>query len=173
MQNCRNQEISLPKLFQKIIACVVACFIFNSAVQADTVTITGTAYGSRTSTEETVLSDGNLKYINFDHSIWVQEGMPEGYPSMVSGDCRNVGLRSPDFVNLGSSWTCTITDIDGDGFINIGSDVAPDWSGCNYEAVSGWGKYAGISQSGTCSYAGNITATDWVLKWTGEFTTPE
>ena len=84
-------------------------------VLAETVTITGIAYGSRMSAEEIVLSDGNFKYINSDHSIWVQEGMPEGYPSMVSADCRNIGIRSPDYANLGSSWTCTITDIDGDG----------------------------------------------------------
>ena len=119
-----------------------------------------------------MLSDGNFKYINFDHSIWVQEGMPDGYPSMVSGDCTNVGIRSPDFANLGNSWTCTVTDIDGDGFINVGSDVMPDWSGCNYKTVTGWGKYAGIAQSGNCAFGGNITATDWVLKWTGDFTTP-
>ena len=103
MKNHKNKDMLVPKLFKKSIVCIVACLIFNSAVHAETVTITGTAYGSRTSTEETVLSDGNFKYINSDHSIWVQEGMPEGYPNMVSGDCRNIGLRSPDFVNLGSS----------------------------------------------------------------------
>jgi hypothetical protein len=160
------------KLLKRSIACVIACFVFNSVVLAETVTITGIAYGTRISTEETVLSDGNFKYINSDHSIWVQEGMPEGYPSMASADCRNIGIRSPDYANLGSSWTCTITDIDGDGFVNVGSGIMPDWSGCNYETVAGWGKYTGISQSGTCAFAGQITATDWMLKWTGEFTTP-
>ena len=46
------------------------------------------------------------------------------------------------------------------------------WSGCNYKTVTGWGKYAGIAQSGNCAFGGNITSTDWVLKWTGDFTTP-
>jgi hypothetical protein len=160
------------KLLKQSIVFFIGCFVFINLELAETVNITGTAYGSTISSEEIELSDGNFKYNNLDHSIWVQEGLPEGYPSMASADCRTTGLRSPDYVNLGSSWTCTITDIDGDGFINVGSDVKPDWSGCNYETVAGWGKYAGISQSGSCAFAGTVSATDWMLKWTGEFTTP-
>ena len=63
MKNRKNKDMLVPKLFKKSIVCIVACFIFNSAVHAETVTITGTAYGSRTSTEETVLSDGNFNIL--------------------------------------------------------------------------------------------------------------
>ena len=64
------------KLLKQSIVFFIGCFVFNNLALAETVNITGTAYGSTISTEETELSDGNFKYINLDHSIWVQEGMP-------------------------------------------------------------------------------------------------
>ena len=85
-----------------------------------------------------------------------------------------MSLRSPEFANLGMTWTCTVTDVDGDGFINVGGDPNPDWSGCFYKTVAGWGKYAGVTQSGKCAFGGNVSADGnvWALKFGGDFTTP-
>ena len=65
-------------------------------------------------------------------------------------------------------------DANGDGFINVGGDPNPDWSGCFYTTVAGWGKYAGLAQSGKCAFGGNISADgkDWALTFGGDFTTP-
>mgnify|MGYP004377720543 FL=1 len=93
---------------------------------------------------------------------------------MLSSNCQTMSLRSPEFANLGMTWTCTVTDVDGDGFINVGGDPNPDWSGCFYKSVTGWGKYAGVTRSGKCAFVGNITADGsvWALQWSGDFTTP-
>ena len=149
-------------------------FTFSSIVQADTVTVTGIAYGHTLTSEQTVRPDGNTSSINTNHAVWVIDGLPEGFPSMVSSNCQTMSLRSPEFANLGMTWTCTVTDVDGDGFINVGGDPNPDWSGCFYKSVAGWGKYAGVTRSGKCAFAGNVTADGnvWALKFGGDFTTP-
>ena len=93
---------------------------------------------------------------------------------MLSANCQNMSLRSPEFANLGLTFNCTATDVDGDGFINVGGDPNPDYSGCFYKSVAGWGKYAGVTRSGKCAFAGNVTADGnvWALQWSGDFTTP-
>ena len=162
------------KLLKTSILALAAVFAMGNLASAETVTFTGIAYGTTLTSEQTVLPDGNTLVISTNHSIWVQDGLPEGFPSNVSANCQNSGLRSPEFANLGTTWTCTATDIDGDGFINTGGDANPDWSGCFFKTVAGWGKYAGVTVSGKCAFGGNISAdgTDWSLTWTGEITTP-
>ena len=162
------------KTLKILILSLATVFAFSSFVLADTVTVTGVAYGTTLTSEETVTQDGNTSVYNTNHSIWVMDGLPEGFPSKVSANCQNSSLRSPEFANLGITWTCTAKDIDGDGFINTGGDPKPDWSGCFFKTVAGWGKYAGVTVSGKCAFGGNISAdgTDWSLTWTGEITTP-
>ena len=157
-----------------IIFSLATVFAFSSFVLADTVTVSGTAYGTTLTSEETVTPDGNTLVISTNHTIWILEGLPEGFPSMLSANCQNMSLRSPEFANLGLTFNCTATDVDGDGFINVGGDPNPDWSGCFYKSVAGWGKYAGVTRSGKCAFAGNVTADGnvWALKWSGDFTTP-
>ena len=162
------------KFLKTSVLALAAVFAMGNLASAETVTFTGIAYGTTLTSEQTVLPDGNTLVISTNHSIWVQDGLPEGFPSKVSANCQNSSLRSPEFANLGITWTCTATDIDGDGFINTGGDPNPDWSGCFFKTVAGWGKYAGVTVSGKCAFGGNISAdgTDWSLTWTGEFTTP-
>ena len=85
-----------------------------------------------------------------------------------------MSLRSPEFANLGLTFNCFATDVDGDGFINVGGDPNPDYSGCFYKSVAGWGKYAEVTRSGNCAFVGNVTADGnvWALQWSGDFTTP-
>jgi hypothetical protein len=148
--------------------------VFSSFALADTVTITGVAYGTALTEELTPTPDGNTLVGSTNHSIWAIDGLPEGFPSNLSANCQNMSLRSAEFANLGLTWACTATDVDGDGFINVGGDPNPDWSGCFYKTVAGWGKYAGLAQSGTCAFGGNISADgkDWALTFGGDFTTP-
>ena len=162
------------KTLKILILSLATVFAFSSFVQADTVTVTGIAYGITLTSEQTDRPDGNISSINTNHAIWVIDGLPEGFPNMLSSNCQTMSLRSPEFANLGMTWTCTVTDVDGDGFINVGGDPNPDWSGCFYKSVAGWGKYAGVTRSGKCAFGGNISAdgTDWSLTWTGDFTTP-
>jgi len=93
---------------------------------------------------------------------------------MLSANCQNMSLRSPEFANLGLTFNCTATDVDGDGFINVGGDPNPDYSGCFFKSIAGWGKYAGVTRSGKCAFGGNITADgkDWSLKFSGDFIFP-
>ena len=162
------------KFLKTSVLAIAAVFAMGNLASAETVTFTGIAYGTTLTSEQTVLPDGNTLVISTNHSIWVQDGLPEGFPSKVSANCQNSSLRSPEFANLGITWTCTAKDIDGDGFINTGGDPNPDWSGCFFKTVAGWGKYAGVTVSGKCAFGGNISAdgTDWSLTWTGEITTP-
>ena len=157
-----------------LILSLATVFSFSSFVLADTVTVSGTAYGTTLTSEETVTSDGNTLVVSTNHNIWVLEGLPEGFPSMLSANCQNMSLRSPEFANLGLTFNCTATDVDGDGFINVGGDPNPDWSGCFYKSVAGWGKYAGVTRSGKCAFGGNISAdgTDWSLTFSGDFIFP-
>ena len=156
------------------ILSLLTVFAFSSFVLAETVTVSGTAYGTTLTSEETVTPDGNTLVISTNHSIWVVEGLPEGFPSMLSANCQNMSLRSPEFANLGLTFNCTATDVDGDGFINVGGDPNPDYSGCFYKSVAGWGKYAGVTRSGKCAFGGNISADgkDWSLKFSGDFVFP-
>ena len=153
---------------------LAAVFAMGNLASAETVTVTGIAYGTTLTSEQTVRPDGNTSSINTNHAIWVLDGLPEGFPNMLSADCRTMSLRSPEFANLGMTWICTVTDVDGDGFINVGGDPNPDWSGCFYKSVTGWGKYAGVTRSGKCAFGGNISADgkDWALTFGGDFTTP-
>ena len=162
------------KTLKILILSLATLFAFSSFVLAATVTVTGIAYGTTLTSEETVRPDGNTSLMNTNHAVWVIDGLPEGFPSMVSSNCQTMSLRSPEFANLGMTWTCTVTDVDGDGFINVGGDPNPDWSGCFYKSVAGWGKYAGVTRSGKCAFVGNITADGsvWALQWSGDFTTP-
>ena len=162
------------KTLKILILFLATVFSFSSFLLADTVTVTGTAYGTTLTSEETITPDGNTLVKTTNHSIWVMDGLPEGFPSNVSANCQNMALRSPEFANLGLTWACTATDIDGDGFINTGGDPNLDWSGCFFKSVAGWGKYAGVTISGKCAFGGNISAdgTDWSLTWTSDFTTP-
>ena len=162
------------KTLKILILSFATVFTFSSFVFADTVTVSGIAYGTTLTSEETVTPDGNTLVISTNHTIWVLEGLPEGFPSMLSANCQNMSLRSPEFANLGLTFNCTATDVDGDGFINVGGDPNPDWSGCFFKSVAGWGKYAGVTRSGKCAFGGNISADgkDWSLTWSGDFTTP-
>ena len=174
MINFNQQSGEFMKTLKILILSLATVFAFSSFVQADTVTVTGVAYGTTLTTEQTVLPDGNTLVRNTNHSIWVQEGLPEGFPNKLSAHCQDMSLRSPEFANLGITWSCIATDVDGDGFINVGGDPNPDWSGCFYKSVAGWGKYAGVTRSGKCAFGGNISkdGNDWSLTWTGDFTTP-
>ena len=162
------------KTLKILILSLATVFAFSSFVLADTVTVTGIAYGTTLTSEQTVGPDGNTSSINTNHAIWVIDGLPEGFPNMLSSNCQTMSLRSPEFANLGMTWTCTVTDVDGDGFINVGGDPNPDWSGCFYKTVASWGKYAGLTQSGKCAFGGNVSADgkDWALTFGGDFTTP-
>ena len=174
MINFNQQSGDFMKTLKILILSLATVFAFSSFVQADTVTVTGVAYGTTLTVEETVTPDGNTSVYNTNHSIWVMDGLPEGFPSKISANCRTTSLRSPEFANLGMTWACTATDVDGDGFINVGGDPNHDWSGCFYKSVAGWGKYAGVTRSGKCAFGGNISADgkDWSLTWSGDFTTP-
>ena len=162
------------KFLKIFILSLATVFAFSSFVLADTVTVTGVAYGTTLTSEETVTPDGNTLVRSTNHSIWVLDGLPEGFPSNLSANCQNMSLRSPEFANLGLTFNCTTTDADGDGFINVGGDPNPDWSGCFYKSVAGWGKYTGVTRSGKCAFGGNISADGsvWSLTWGGDFTTP-
>ena len=174
MINFNKQSGELMKTLKILILSLATVFAFSSFVLADTVTVTGIAYGTTLTSEQTDRPDGNISSINTNHAIWVIDGLPEGFPNMLSSNCQTMSLRSPEFANLGMTWTCTVTDVDGDGFINVGGDPNPDWSGCFYKSVAGWGKYTGVTRSGTCAFGGNISADgkDWSLTWSGDFTTP-
>ena len=162
------------KTLKILILSFATVFTFSSFVLADTVTVSGTAYGTTLTSEKTVTPDGNTLVVSTNHTIWVLEGLPEGFPSMLSANCQNMSLRSPEFANLGLTFNCTATDVEGDGFINVGGDPNPDYSGCFYKSVAGWGKYAGVTRSGKCAFGGNISADgkDWSLKFSGDFTFP-
>ena len=84
-----------------LILSLVTVFSFSSFVLADTVTVTGIAYGTTLTSEETVTPDGNTLVRSTNHGTWVLEGLPEGFPSMLSANCQNMSLRSPEFANLG------------------------------------------------------------------------
>ena len=159
------------KLLKQSITCFVAFFIISGAALAGTVAFTGTGYLT-TNIEVTATSDGrNLQ--NYTNSgFWVQEGLPEGFPSNLVADCQGVALSTAEWASLGDSFICVATDGDGDGFINAGGSTKPDYSDCHAETVAAWGKYADVTQSVKCWFAGRVTPNAIILNWTGEFTTP-
>ena len=98
--------------------------------------------------------------------------MPEGFPSKMVAECKGTTVYSAEWANLGDTFICKATNIDGDGFVNVGGASNPDFSDCHAETVAGWGKYAGSTQTVQCAFVENITQNTFILKWTGEFTTP-
>ena len=159
------------KLLKQLIACFVAVFALSGAALADTVAFTGTGYLT-TNIEVSATSDGrNLQ--NYTNSgFWVQEGLPEGFPSTLVADCQGVALSTAEWASLGDAFICVVTDIDGDGFVNVGGSSNPDYSDCHGETMAGWGKYANATTTVQCHFVENITQNTFILKWTGEFTTP-
>ena len=159
------------KLLKQSIACFVAVFVINGAVLAGTANITGTAYVTL-NMEMSVTADGHNLQEYTNSGVWVQEGMPEGFPSKMVAECKGTTVYSAEWANLGDTFICKATDMDGDGFVNVGGASNPDFSDCHAETVAGWGKYAGSTQTVQCAFVENITQNTFILKWTGEFTTP-
>jgi len=159
------------KLLKQSIVCFVAVFVISGAALAGTVAFTGTGYLT-TNIEVSATSDGrNLQ--NYTNSgFWVQEGLPEGFPNNVVGNCQGAAVTTAEWASLGDTFICVATDIDGDGFVNVGGSSNPDYSDCHAETVAGWGKYANVTQTVQCHFVENITQNTFILKWTGEFTTP-
>ena len=159
------------KLLKQSITCFVAFIIISGAALAGTVAFTGTGYLT-TNIEVSATSDGrNLQ--NYTNSgFWVQEGLPEGFPSNLVADCQGVALSTAEWASLGDTFICVATDSDGDGFINAGGSTQPDYSDCHASTVAAWGKYADVTQSIKCHFAGRMSPNAIILKWTGEFTTP-
>ena len=160
------------KLLKQSIACFVAVFVISGAVLAGTANITGTAYVTLGDSEMSVTADGHNLQEYTNSGVWVQEGMPEGFPSKMVAECKGTTVYSAEWANLGDTFICKATDIDGDGFVNVGGASNPDFSDCHAETVAGWGKYAGSTQTVQCAFVENITQNTFILKWTGEFTTP-
>ena len=86
MININKQSGDFMKTLKILILSLATVFAFSSFVLADTVTFTGTGYIT-TNIEVSATPDGNnlQKYTN--SGIWVQEGLPEGFPSNLVGDC--------------------------------------------------------------------------------------
>ena len=159
------------KLLKQSIACFVAVFVISGAVLAGTANITGTAYVTL-NMEMSVTADGHNLQEYTNSGVWVQDGMPEGFPSKMVAECKGTTVYSAEWANLGDTFICKATDMDGDGFVNVGGASNPDFSDCHGETVVGWGKYAGLTQTVQCAFVENITQNTFILKWTGEFTTP-
>jgi hypothetical protein len=159
------------KLLKQSIACFVAVFVISGAVLAGTANITGTAYVTL-NMEMSVTADGHNLQEYTNTGVWVQDGMPEGFPSKMVAECKGTTVYSAEWANLGDTFICKATDIDGDGYVNVGGASNPDFSDCHAETVAGWGKYAGSTQTVQCAFVENITQNTFILKWTGEFTTP-
>lgn len=160
------------KMYKKIVLAAISVFAVSSVALAGSYTVNGTSYASM-SADNTTTPDGNTMSNYTNNAIWILEGMPEGFPSSLVGSCKGVSLTSPEWANLGDVFICTAIDADGDGFVNVGSDTSADWTGCSYERVSAWGKYAGTTESGACWFAGSVDADHFILQWTATFTTPE
>ena len=159
------------KLLKTLILTFAAIFAFSSFALAETVTFTGTGYVT-TNIEVSATPDGrNLQHYT-NSGFWVQEGLPEGFPSTIVADCQGVALSTAEWASLGDTFICVATDSDGDGFINAGGSTQPDYSDCHAETVAAWGKYADVTQSVKCWFAGRVTPNAIILNWTGEFTTP-
>ena len=159
------------KLLKQSIVCFVAVFVISGAVLAGTVTFTGTGYMTA-NLEISTMPDGRHLQQYTNTGVWVQEGLPEGFPNNVVGNCQGAAVTTAEWASLGDTFICVATDIDGDGFVNVGGSSNPDYSDCHGETVAGWGKYANVTQTVQCHFVENITQNTFILKWTGEFTTP-
>ena len=171
MINFNKHSGELMKTLKILILSLATVFAFSSFVLAETVTFTGTGYIT-TNVEVSATPDGrNLQ--NYTNSgFWVQEGLPEGFPGTIVADCQGVALATAEWASLGDTFICVATDIDGDGFINAGGSTQPDYSDCHAKTVAAWGKYADVTTSVKCKFAGPVTPNAIILTWTGEFTTP-
>ena len=156
------------KFFKKTMLAAMAVAISGVAF-AGTVTITGTGYIS-TNVDVAPTSDGNNLHTYSNSGFWVQEGLPEGFPATIYGECKGSNVTTAQWANVGDTFICTATDIDGDGFVNVGGASNPDYSDCLFETVAGWGKYANVTVKGKCGFAGQITPNAIILTWTAEFT---
>ena len=120
------------KLLKQSIACFVAVFVISGAVLAGTANITGTAYVTL-NMEMSVTADGHNLQEYTNTGVWVQDGMPEGFPSKIVAECKGTTVYSAEWANLGDTFICKATDIDGDGFVNVGGASNPDFSDCHAE----------------------------------------
>ena len=160
------------KLYKKIILAVITTFAVSNVAMAAEFTVNGTAYMLGT-TDNTTTPDGSTMGNYTNQGILTVEGMPEDFPSEVFGTCNGVNLTSSAWTNLGDAFICTMVDADGDGYINVGTTTAHDWSNCSFNRVAAWGKWAGTTEAGACWFAGSVTADHFILKFTSTFTTPE
>jgi len=135
---------------------------------------TGIGYDINTKGDPQVMSDGKILQETSADSIWFLEDRPEGFPAVVKARCTAVYLMGVDYSNKGSSFRCITTDSDGDGYLVVGHVAGLDWSGCTNKVVSGWGKFAGFTASGTCQSGGPFAGADTsVYTWTSQWTLRE
>ena len=147
-----------------------AILAVSTGATAGEVNETGIGYMYQDSRVDTVTSDGLIYSEDSSHGVWLVEGLPEGYPTVYRGGCTGSWLTSEQGANFGSSWRCKATDNDGDGFFNVGSLTAPDWSDCSFKIVAGWGKFSGMTGEGNCQplgpFAGQDTSSySWTSVW--------
>ena len=139
-----------------------------------TVAETGKAYMFYDKSEPQVMPDGTMVQKSTSHGAFHLTNQPEGFPSTMAGRCEDVWVMGADNSNKGSTFTCIVEDNDGGGYMNVGFITGADWSGCSFKTVSGWGKYAGASVSGTCQPTGPFAGADTgSVTWAGEWTLPE
>ena len=144
------------------------------AVTSLAVAETGKGYDINTVGEPQVMSDGTIVREAGTDSIWFMEGQPEGFPSILKARCTAIYVMGPDYSNKGSTFRCTATDADGDGYVNVGSITGADWSVCSFKTVAGWGKYAGAAVSGVCQPTGSFAGPDTgSFHWRGEWALAE
>ncbi len=161
------------KIINKLIklGCLFSAML---AVSGFAVAEKGTGYMFNVSENITTSADGTIINESTSKGVWVVENQPAGFPSVMQGNCSATWVMAADFSNKGSSWRCVTTDTEGDGYLNVGSIMAPDWSDCAASIVSSWGKYAGWQSSANCQpmgpFAGKDTST---YMWNGEWTAPE
>ena len=123
------------KLLKTLILTLATIFAFSSFALSETVTFTGTGYIT-TNIEVSATSDGrNLQHYT-NSGFWVQEGLPEGFPSVILADCQGVALSNAEWASLGDTFICVAADSDGDGFINAGGSTQPDYSDCHASTVA-------------------------------------
>jgi hypothetical protein len=142
-----------------------------------TVAETGKGYMLGVSSDSITTADGTRIAESTSKGVWLIENHPEGFSSVLYGECSGTFVTGEDSSNKGSAWRCRAIDVDGDGYVSVGTALAPDWSDCAVESVVGWGKYAGTSYKGNCQPAGPFAAATVgntnLFMWTGEWTLPE
>ena len=91
MININKQSGDFMKTLKILILSLTTVFAFSSFALAETVTFTGTGYIT-TNIEVSATSDGrNLQHYT-NSGFWVQEGLPEGFPSTIVADCQGVAI---------------------------------------------------------------------------------